>query len=451
MKRREFLELSAAGAAVHLAGRLLRTVGKKAAKRAPNVVLIISDDQAWCDHGFMGHPAIRTPRLDRLAAQSLVFTRGYVPTALCRPSLATISTGLYPHQHRIVGNDPRGGMRNLEGRQEMIRRFEQLPSLAKLLGQAGYVSFQSGKWWEGHHRRGGFTDGMTHGDEKRGGRHGDAGLTIGRQGLQPIFDFLDRTCGKPFFLWYAPLLPHQPHNPPNRLLEGYTAPDRPGPIAKYYAMCQWLDETCGELLDGLEKRGLAGETLVAYLCDNGWVQPPGKSRSLEALRGKRTPYERGVRTPIVLRWPGRIAPRRDEQSLVSSIDLAPTILAACGLDPPVGLPGLNLLDAAAVGRRKAVFGADFTHDIVNLSDPWSGLRHRWCVEGRWKLIVPRAAAVPKDQVELYDVLADPHEQRDLAGEHAEHVRRLGKLIDEWWPPARPQRRARAGKAPDGGA
>lgn len=81
-------------------------VSRAVASVPPNVVLIITDDQAWTDYGFMEHPVIETPNLDRLAARSAVFTRGYVPTALCRPSLATIVTGLYPHQHRICGNDP---------------------------------------------------------------------------------------------------------------------------------------------------------------------------------------------------------------------------------------------------------------------------------------------------------------------------------------------------------
>src|SRR5687767_1652268 len=72
----------------------------------PNIVLIVSDDQAWTDYGFMGHPLIQTPNLDKLAARSAFFPRGYVPTALCRPSLATLITGLYAHQHKISGNDP---------------------------------------------------------------------------------------------------------------------------------------------------------------------------------------------------------------------------------------------------------------------------------------------------------------------------------------------------------
>ncbi len=450
MNRREFLKCTAAGAAASWLGRVLPAEAKPAPKRRPNVVLIISDDQAWTDCGFMGHRVVRTPRLDRLAARSLVFTRGYVPTALCRPSLATISTGLYPHQHRIVGNDPNRATRGPGWREEMIRHFATLETLPKVLGRAGYVSFQTGKWWEGHPRRGGFTDGMTHGDPKRGGRHGDAGLAIGRKGLKPIWDFLDRHSGKPFLLWYAPFLPHAPHTPPKRLLGKYTAAGRPAAVAKYYAMCEWFDETCGELLDGLEKRGLAGDTLVVYVCDNGWVQWSGKRLSFDALRGKRTPYEGGVRTPIMLRWPGRIEPRRDERTLASSVDIAPTVLAACGVKAPGDLPGLNLLDAAAVARRKSIFGAAFAHDIANFADPSSGLRHRWGIEGRWKLIVPHAPNLPKAKVELYDVITDPHEKRNLAERQPDRVAHLRERIEGWWPLARAAAKQAGGGGASGG-
>ena len=142
----------------------------------PNVVMILSDDQAWTDFGFMGHPEIRTPHLDRLAARSAVFPRGYVPSSLCRPSLATLISGQYPHQHGITGNDPPRGV----DRNEMLRFIEKAPVLPKLLASRGYVSHQSGKWWEGSPSLAGFTAGMTHGDPSRGGRHGDLGLKIGR-------------------------------------------------------------------------------------------------------------------------------------------------------------------------------------------------------------------------------------------------------------------------------
>ena len=211
---------------------------RAASKAKPNVLLIISDDQTWTDFGFMGHPAIETPHIDALAQQGAVFTRGYVPTALCRPSLATIVTGLHAHQHGIVGNDPAIPLdlqgptywddpRYRELNERLRARIDRVPTLPRLLGEHGYKSFQSGKWWEGSYRRGGFTAGMTHGDPDRGGRHGDDGLTIGRTGLQPIFDFIDETGDDPFFVWYAPFLPHWPHDPPARLLEKYVAAERP--------------------------------------------------------------------------------------------------------------------------------------------------------------------------------------------------------------------------------
>ncbi|MBY0460068.1 MAG: sulfatase-like hydrolase/transferase, partial [Gemmataceae bacterium] len=166
----------------------------------PNVVLIVGDDQGWTDYGFMGHEHIQTPYLDKLARESIVFKRGYVPSSLCRASLATMITGLFPHQHQITSNDPplpkgtTAAQANkdagyLKLREEMVKNFERSPSLPKLLEKEGYISLQVGKWWEGNACRcGGFTEGMTHGDPTKGGRHGDEGLKIGREGLKPVFD-----------------------------------------------------------------------------------------------------------------------------------------------------------------------------------------------------------------------------------------------------------------------
>ena len=212
---------------------------------APNIVFIISDDHAWTDYGHMGHKVIETPHLDRFAARSAVFERGYVPTALCRPALATFATGLYAHQHRVSGNDPAflpemlptpadGGRKAAKKaggepaayqrlREQLISHLDRIPTLPRLLGERGYLSHQSGKWWEGGYRRGGFTHGMTRGFPQPGGRHGDDGLRIGREGMDPIFNFIDEATAarKPFFLWYAPFLPHTPHTPPDRLFQKY--------------------------------------------------------------------------------------------------------------------------------------------------------------------------------------------------------------------------------------
>ena len=166
----------------------------------------------------MGHEVIRTPNIDRLAKQSVVFSRGYVPTSLCRPSLATLITGMYANQHRITGNDPsyRYGVRNSvehnQKRQEVIGFLSKFQTLPQRLRERGYVSHQSGKWWEGNFRNGGFSHGMTHGFPQPGGRHGDKGLSIGREGLSPVKKFIDNAVEseKPFLVWYAPFLPHTP-------------------------------------------------------------------------------------------------------------------------------------------------------------------------------------------------------------------------------------------------
>jgi len=409
----------------------------------PNVVMIIGDDQAWGDFAFMGHPVIRTPNLDRLASEGLVFTRGYVPSSLCRPSLATMATGLYPHQHKITSNDPPwppgkkwGAARSdptfRRQRQEMIDYIEKVPTLPRMLGQQGYLSLQTGKWWEGNYRRGGFTSGMTRGFPSPGGRHGDDGLKIGREGMKPVFDFIDSAGDHPFFVWYAPFLPHSPHNPPERLLKKYTSKTDSIHVARYWAMCEWFDETCGQLLDYLDRKKLREKTLVVFVTDNGWIQQPNSPRY--APKSKRSPYDGGVRTPIILRWPGHVEPRRDNAHPVISIDLAPTILAACGLKATDAMQGINLLDAEAVSGRRAIFGEIFTHNAVDVHRPACSLQFRWGIEGRWKLIVPEKANEPDARIELYDLSADPHETRNVADQQPKRVEQMRAAMDTWWKP-----------------
>jgi len=446
---------------LHATPKKRRTI-KPDPKRPPNVVLIISDDQTWTDFGFMGHAVIQTPRIDELAARSARFPRGYVPTALCRPSLATLVTGLYPHQHGIVGNDPapppgvgysRENPKYLALCNRVIQHIDRVPTLPKLLAQHGYASFQCGKWWEGNYRRGGFTSGMTHGDPKRGGRHGDEGLKIGRKGLEPIFDFVKSTGAKPFFIWYAPFLPHAPHNPPERLLKKYQKPGRPDQLARYYAMCEWFDETCGELVDFLAKRGLRDNTLIAFVVDNGWIQHTAQTKTPPhwhygfAPRSKQSAYDGGVRTPILLSWPGKINPRYIYDP-VSSVDLVPTILAACGVEPPKSMPGINLLDVCAgmPPSRTVVYGECYAHDIANVDDPTQSLLGTWCVDGCWKLILNHEGKVGRYQTvhdgrvrepQLFDLLADPDETINRAKRYPDVVRRLTRELRDWWPQAVP--------------
>ncbi len=409
---------------------------------APNVVLLIADDMGYRDFGFMGHPQIQTPRLDRLARESLTFRRGYVTSSLCSPSLASILTGRYPHQHKITSNDPplpRGAPVEaaqhpafLAARREMIRHFDGLPALPRILASSGYLSFQAGKWWGGSYTRGGFTHGMTHGDPARGGRHGDLGLAIGRQGMQPVFDFIRIAQQRraPFFLWYAPMMPHSPHNPPERLFARYRATAPTAEVARYWAMCEWFDETCGQLLDFLDDRKIADNTLVIFLADNGWIQDPSADRY--APRSKQSPYDGGLRTPILVRWPARVSPRVCEIP-ASAIDIAPTVLRAAGVESSTALEGVDLLDQKAVAARSAIFGEIFTHNAVDIDDPASSLRFRWVVSGDWKLIVPDRHNEPAGVVELFDVAHDPDEKRNLAAEHPQRVIELTGRLEKWWP------------------
>jgi uncharacterized sulfatase len=400
----------------------------------PNILLILSDDQGFGDYGFMGHPHIRTPRLDELAQQSLVFRHGYVPSSVCRPSLTTLITGLYPHQHFITSNDPPQAPTEQERaalRRRQIAYIDKAPTLPRLLAERGFVSLQTGKWWEGNHSRAGFTHGMTHGDPTRKGRHGDEGLQIGRDGIEPIRQFLNETADKPFFLWYAPMMPHLPHNAPERFKKHYRGKAGSPSKVNYWAMCEWFDETCGQVLAELDQRGLAENTMVIYLADNGWLQDPASYQN--APRSKLSQYDGGLRTPIMIRWPGRVEPSMVDTP-VSSIDIAPTILDAVGMKPTAAMQGINLLDAQAVADRQAIFGETFAHDAVDVDRPAACLQYRWCVSWPWKLIVPNNAVLPDGKLELFNVADDPTEKHDQAEEQHAEVEKLTNQLDAWWDP-----------------
>jgi len=413
----------------------------------PNIVFIISDDQAWNDYSFMDHQAIETPRIDQLANQSLTYTRGYVSAPLCSPSLASMITGLYPHQHGITGNDPafnfEGKKFTAEGfkaRKEyfdtLLQKFQQQPLLTNILAEEGYLSMQTGKWWLGSYQDGGFDYGMTHGDPARGGRHGDEGLTIGREGMDTIFSFIDKSQEEeqPFFLWYAPFLPHTPHNPPDSLLQKYLAKVDSEPLAGYYANCEWFDITVGQLLDHLQQEGLSENTIIFYVCDNGWQQNPEKMNRY--VKGsKRAPYDLGIRTPVMVKWPGQVKAQRDSSMLVSSIDFVPTVLDFLGLPQPEKMQGISLTAKDRLQSRNQIFSEVFAHDIESVLEPDLSLKYRIVIEGEWKLIRPSNRNLPDEEPELYQIMQDPFEKNNLASQYPEKVEDLQKKLNRWWQPS----------------
>ncbi|MGL4942258.1 MAG: sulfatase family protein [Thermoguttaceae bacterium] len=406
----------------------------------PNIVLIISDDQHYGDYGFMGHPAVETPHIDKLAAEGVVFRRGYVPSSLCCPSLASIITGLYPHQSGITSNDPpappnmpRGQFYNSEafrsGREVMASQMRAAPTLPRRLQEQGYISLQTGKWWQGEFANGGFTHGMS-----RGGRHGDDGLDIGRKTMQPIKDFLDIAAReqKPFFIWYAPMLPHDPHDPAPELVAKYAPHTKSIHQARYWGNVERFDATCGELLAELDRRNLAENTIVVYVADNGWIQDADSPRY--APRSKQSPNESGLRTPIIIRWRGHLTPRDDATLLVSSLDIAPTLLAATGLAPSTALTGINLLDDNACRARREngnqIYGECYTHDSVDLNEPEKNLRYLWTIASPWKLVLARENETSPPQ--LYNLDTDPNEEHNLAAEEPERTATMTADLERHW-------------------
>jgi arylsulfatase A-like enzyme len=415
--------------------------------QTPNVLLIISDDQAWTDYGFMGHPTIKTPHLDQLAAESLTFTRGYTPIALCRPALATLATGLYPHEHGVAGNDPAIPLASAKGMnpradarlspiyEAVIQNFARHPNFIRDLTSRGYLSLQTGKWWEGNPREtAGFTHAMTQGNP---GRHGDDGLVISRKGHAPIAAFLDeaQASAKPWLIWHAPFLPHAPHTPPTDILARYLPLAPNEAVARYWANVDWFDQTCGELLAELDARGERDNTIIIYVCDNGWIQ--GSQINRFASRSKLTPYEGGIRSPIMISWRGKIVPLRDDTHLASNLDIWPTLAALLGVEAPASLPGINLTDPTLVAARPAIYGEQFAHDIANVFVPAESLHSRWTIAENWKLIAHEPLANASVPLELFDLTTDPHETTNLASTQPEKAAQLLAALDTWWTPYYP--------------
>ncbi len=314
----------------------------------------------------------------------------------------------------------------------MNQHMANVPTMSRVLKDQGYLCLQTGKWWQGHFSHGGFTHGMT-----KGGRHGDDGLDIGRKTMQPIYDHIQlaNNESKPFFIWYAPMMPHDPHTPPERLLKRYKDKTDSLHVAKYFAMVEWFDETIGDILKHLDDKQLAKDTIIMYVADNGWITNPQTGRY--APKSKQSQYDGGLRSPIMIRQLDRIQPMMN-QSLAQSIDFLPTLLQL--VDHPdraqlsQNLPGINLLDDSALKNRRAIYGECFTHNAVDLNVPSKNLRYRWMIDGNTKLIVPDSANEPKAEVELYNLATDAHEEKNLASLQTDKVSELKSALDKWWKP-----------------
>jgi uncharacterized sulfatase len=465
----------------------------------PNVILIIGDDQAWNDYSFLRQPGVEeeaivntprilpgippiypvalTPAIDRLANNGLTFIQGYT-TPLCRPSLASVITGTHPHQNLVLGNRFESGPDD-----EVELRMQAMQTLPRILGKSlGYQSFQTGKWWEDDYANGGFTHGDTRNSESTAvkpsqwlgnapsyveARQGDWGLMAGRvdyvntvtnpehwddvnevrinysNTVLPITDWIDaqHAAGEPFFVWYAPYLPHTPHDPPPKLKSKYDAilagiGVSSSAQAKYFANIERLDGGVEAILDHLDNLDITDNTVIIYYHDNGWINKDGSSAQTE--RSKRSPYEGGIRTPIIVHWPekiktgGEIEPQFIRNP-VSTTDIAPTILAAVGLEPSPEMLGINLMDLNAVGERDTLFCEDNARFLEGWPDPAQTLETLIVFRDGWKLLDFEGGGV--ELYQLYDTNGDPvdpHEMNDLSGTEAAKVTELQTALNDWY-------------------
>jgi len=309
----------------------------------PNFIIFILDDLGWRDVGAFGNQGVKTPNIDKLAKQGIKFNQAFLSTASCTASRASILTGLYPHQT---------GAKDLHG-----AIFPRHKLLSTYLRDAGYYTASVGKWHIGEEVREQFDEVLAGG----GPSEAENWVAVLR----------NRPENKPFFLWFASSDPHLPfdrslfperHIASDIIVPPYI-PDTPEvreEFAGYYDEIARADRFIGAVLYELEKQGEEENTVVFFLSDNG----------APVARAKINLYDSGAKTPLIIRWPETIHASQIIESLVSAIDIAPTILSIAGLEYTQNLPGqsfLPLLKGESSTRRKYVFAQQNNHnEAINI-------------------------------------------------------------------------------------
>lgn len=417
----------------------------------PNILLIISEDHGP-ELGCYGDPYAITPVLDRMAAQGVRYENAYVAQPGCSPSRASIMTGLYTHQNGQVGLATWG----------FRMRPDVSPTLPAVLKEAGYRTGNIGK---------------IHVNPESAFPYDMREIPSGNFARRNLPDYA-RFAGEfmtasdqPFFLcvnypdahvpWERQVngLPSRPLSAADIKLPSYFGvhtPELHESFANHYNSVMRLDSLIGDLLAQLEASGKADNTLIVFVSDHG----------PDSLRGKRSCYEGGVRVPLILKWPGKVAPNQTVNTLVSTVDLLPTFRLAAGLAPDSALPGSSLLPecltAAADPRRDHVFFEYHTHAAAPNYGPQRAVRGN-----RYKLIknlrphlpspgytftlgkvpsLPEGLARAPEHVkatyarmahppayELYDLKNDPDEFYNLADDpdHADIKHGLQQVLHDW--------------------
>ena len=431
----------------------------------PNILLIVSDDHSVPHVGCYGNGDIKTPNLDRFAAEGMRFDRAYVMSPQCAPSRASIMTGRSPVAIQMTRFSAPLPME--------VRTYpEMLKAHGYFTGVAGRTYHLNGEASHSDPLIQGIYDKLnlrTFPDRLDYVRTGSM-----RDGIKQFAEFLDlKPEGRPFFLQlgsndphrrFGPNMAREPHDPESLTLPPHY-PDTPlarQDLAYYYDKISRFDDDFGEVMRMLDDRGLAANTLVAFIGDNGAA----------LLRGKGTLYEFGINVPLIMRWPGKIEPGRASSELVSGEDLAPTFLEAAGATVPEEMTGRSFLrhiEGEESAGREHVFAERGAHHIYlpfhsaafDLSRCVVGRRYKFIYNALWQIpyepvdfastdfwkdLVARNAAgdlsaetsrryfsPTRPMYELYDLENDPGELENLAGrpEAAAAEKELRAALIEW--------------------
>ncbi|MDB4584251.1 sulfatase [Draconibacterium sp.] len=417
----------------------------------PNVVLMIADDLAWDDLGCYGHPTIQTPNIDKLASNGMRFDNAFLTASSCSPSRSSIITGKYPHQTSA----------------EQLHwplPADQVTFVEKLK-EAGYWTGQAGKWHLGDAVKDRFDKIM---EVPVGGfqlkEDGTMVTTTNESGCEDWVAILNsRDKNKPFFLWLAAVDPHRdyksgiiqnPHSLDKIIVPPYI-PDTKEvreDLALYYDEISRLDSFVGDFINELERQQLSENTLVLFISDNGRPFP----------RDKTTLYDGGIKTPWIVRWPGKAEFGSESNSLVSSVDIAPTFLKLAGVAEHNQFEGKDFSGILVNPKNKirtSIYAEDHWHDFEDFSravrtekykyirnfypdlpntpsadalrSPTFRTMQKLKNEGKLSQEQMTCFIAPRPKEELYDIESDPFERDNLA-ENAEFTEILDELREEMY-------------------
>lgn len=419
---------------------------QEVSKELPNIILLVGDDQGYPYFGFMGADYVETPNMDKLAASGTLFTEGYVPQNHCRPSLQTLMTGTLPTDYDLDVEEiikeksiPQDSV--VEFKHHVMKYFETLP---RILKKHGYTSFQGGKWWEFNYQNGGFDEGMTKGWKKgdKGKNEwflqfmGGEGRQLARATMQPVYDYVENNSDKPFFIWFAPELPHYPFDAPDKYYNIYKDKDMTESAKRYYANCTWFDDGVGELVRYLKEKGEFDNTLFVYVNDNGWEQEPYQEFRADSLRwhnggdkGKLSVYDQSFRTPIIFSWKDKIKAGATSKALMHSADIPATILDYIGVETPDNYFGRSyktLVEDTSKTDREIIIGKATQmrseEDMMGMKiEAYWARTNDWFFQ--WNLTL--------ETIALFDMNKDPRNDVNLAESNTEIVKDFQQKIEAW--------------------